>query len=85
MATRSSMLAWEIPWIEEPGGLQSMGFKETQLSPAHPPPQLHTARFRLCGVGNCKYQQSKFPVLVELTLWLWGKQETKYTTPLYIL
>ena len=25
MATHSSMLAWEIPWIEEPGGLQSMG------------------------------------------------------------
>ena len=25
MATRSSILAWEIPWIEEPGGLKSMG------------------------------------------------------------
>ena len=25
MATRSSILAWEIPWIEVPGGLQSMG------------------------------------------------------------
>ena len=25
MATPSSILAWEIPWIEEPGGLQSMG------------------------------------------------------------
>ena len=25
MATHSSILAWEIPWIEEPGGLQSMG------------------------------------------------------------
>ena len=24
-ATRSSILAWEIPWTEEPGGLQSMG------------------------------------------------------------
>ena len=24
MATHSSMLAWEIPWAEEPGGLQSM-------------------------------------------------------------
>ena len=23
MATHSSMLAWEIPWTEEPGGLQS--------------------------------------------------------------
>ena len=25
MATRSSILAWEIPWTEEPGGLQPMG------------------------------------------------------------
>ena len=25
MATRSSALAWRIPWMEEPGGLQSMG------------------------------------------------------------
>ena len=25
MATHSSIFAWEIPWIQEPGGLQSMG------------------------------------------------------------
>ena len=25
IATHSSILAWEIPWTEEPGGLQSMG------------------------------------------------------------
>ena len=25
MATHSSILAWRIPWVEEPGGLQSMG------------------------------------------------------------
>ena len=25
MATRSSVLTWGIPWMEEPGGLQSMG------------------------------------------------------------
>ena len=25
MAPHSSTLAWEIPWMEEPGGLQSMG------------------------------------------------------------
>ena len=27
MATRSSILAWEILWTEEPGGLQSMGLQ----------------------------------------------------------
>ena len=25
LATHSSILAWRIPWTEEPGGLQSMG------------------------------------------------------------
>ena len=27
MATHSSILAWKIPWMEEPGRLQSMGSK----------------------------------------------------------
>ena len=27
MATHSSILAWTIPWTEEPGGLQSMGLQ----------------------------------------------------------
>ena len=27
MATHSSILAWEIPWTEEPGGLQSVGLE----------------------------------------------------------
>ena len=27
IATLSSILAWGIPWIQEPGGLQSMGLK----------------------------------------------------------
>ena len=33
MATQSSILAWEIPCTEEPGGLQSMGLQKcgTQL------------------------------------------------------
>ena len=27
METHSSILAWRIPWIEEPGGLQSIGLQ----------------------------------------------------------
>ena len=27
IVTHSSILAWEIPWVEEPGGLQSMGLQ----------------------------------------------------------
>ena len=30
MATPSSILAWKIPWTEEPGGLQSMGLQRVR-------------------------------------------------------
>ena len=32
MATHSSILAWRIPWTEEPGGLQSMGSQRVRLT-----------------------------------------------------
>ena len=40
MATHSGILAWEIPWTEEPGGLQNMGLQEsdtTECLNQHPP------------------------------------------------
>ena len=30
MTTHSSILAWEIPWTEEPGGLQSIGLQRVK-------------------------------------------------------
>ena len=33
MATHSSILAWRIPWTEEPGGLQSMGSQRVRHRP----------------------------------------------------
>ena len=32
METHSSTLAWRIPWMEEPGRLQSMGSEESDTS-----------------------------------------------------
>ena len=32
MAPHSSTLAWKIPWTEEPGGLQSMGLLESDMT-----------------------------------------------------
>ena len=32
MATHSSILPWEIPWTEEPGGLRSMGSQESDMT-----------------------------------------------------
>ena len=49
MATHSSILAWKIPWIEQPGGLQSIGLKELvrmehthTATQTHPHPHTHT-------------------------------------------
>ena len=30
MATHSSILAWEIPWVDKPGGLQSIGSQKSR-------------------------------------------------------
>ena len=32
VTTHSSIIAWRIPWTEEPGGLQSMGHKESDMT-----------------------------------------------------
>ena len=32
MATHPSILAWRIPWTEEPGGLQSTGWQESDMT-----------------------------------------------------
>ena len=32
VATHSSILAWEIPWTEEPGGLQPMGSQRVRYN-----------------------------------------------------
>ena len=45
MATHSSILAWRIPWTEEPGGLQSMGFKELHMTEATSHAHMHAAPF----------------------------------------
>ena len=35
MATHSSILAWKIPWMEQPGGLQSMGSQGVRHDQVH--------------------------------------------------
>ena len=52
MATHSSILAWRIPWTEEPGGLRSMGLQRVRhdLATKPPPPpqkELHRRDSRL--------------------------------------
>ena len=40
VAPHSSVLAWEIPWTEEPGGLQSMGSQELDTTEHESPNNL---------------------------------------------
>ena len=37
MANHPSILAWKIPWTEDPGGLQSLGLQESDLVTKPPP------------------------------------------------
>ena len=40
--THSSILAWEIPWTEEPGGLQTMGLQRVGHDLVTKPPKLQS-------------------------------------------
>ena len=53
IATHSSMLAWKIPWKEEPGGLQSTGSKRTDTTE-----RLSTERSSQCFPGGTSGKES---------------------------
>ena len=46
MVTHSSLLAWEIPRTEEPGGLQSMGSKESDMTEQLTHTHTHTHTYK---------------------------------------
>ena len=50
MATHSSILAWEIPWTEEPGGYNPQGHKELDPTEA----TQHSTTPRLESSGPCR-------------------------------
>ena len=61
MATHSSFLAWEIPWTEEPGGLQSM-WSQRVNAPEHSA-HTHIIITRSCWIYSLKLHTLKeFPV-----------------------
>ena len=73
MATHSSVLAWRIPWTEEPGRLQSMGLQsQTWLKrlSTHPHKEISSCSSTICCKG-C------FPFSIELIL-LFGQRSVDY-------
>ena len=85
MATHSSVLAWEIPWTEEPGRLQSMGLKRVrynlvtkQLQVIFSLAFIWVYKSQLLVVGLMDMSLSK---LQEMVCWsLWGHKELDTTT-----
>ena len=60
MATHSSVLAWRIPWTEEPGGLQSMWLQRIRYNLATKQQQIGSTRslckyFSLCLAISLEY------------------------------
>ena len=52
MATHSSILAWEIPWTEEPDGLQSMGSQRVR----HHLVTTQNKKIHIMGIITCTLQ-----------------------------
>ena len=59
MATDSSILAWKIPWMEEPGGLHSSwGLKESDMTERHSLTQVGFKK-KVSGTVRQKIMNSK--------------------------
>ena len=67
MATHSNILAWRIPWTEEPGGLQSMGSQRLSWS-------CHSCGLKSPGTKSISF----FSVTFERYWILTGKWEMEY-------
>ena len=78
LATHSSILAWRIPWTEEPGGLQSMGRKESDVTE-----QLtHTSYWQHHGkASSCQCRRCRFHAWVETISWRRKWQPTSVFLP----
>ena len=58
MATHSSTLAWKIPWMEEPGGLQSMGLQRVRHDWA-----ISLSLFKISVDGDCSHEIKRHSLL----------------------
>ena len=64
IATHSSILAWEIPWTEEPGGLQSMGSRGVR----------HDWAFRY----SSPYRETSLFLIPQGLVGAWGKKQREW-------
>ena len=66
---------WRIPWIEEPGGLQSMGCKEVDMTKHTQPTQIST--ISTSGKAGLKLSIQKTKIMASSTINLWQIERGK--------
>ena len=85
MATHSSILAWEIPWTEEPGGLQSRGLHLSMHAAAAPSPRAlmdeNAEGSSLLGCSRSTGTQMFWSGVSDLA-WLWQSPPPTVLSPL---
>ena len=64
MATHPSILAWRIPWTEEPGGLQSLGLQRVRHDGATESTRTHSS---ITDLGVCSHLILSPPLSLFLT------------------
>ena len=78
MATYSSILAWKIPWTEEPGGLQSMGLQrvghDLVTKQQHSLARLNAAWNFQVKVGNWAIDSENSRRTLLVWVWRMGKE-----------
>ena len=52
MATHSGILAWEIPWTDKPGGLQSIGLQKVRHDSAHRRGRREISKWEVIGMSK---------------------------------
>ena len=79
MATQTSTLAWKIPWMEDPGGLQSMGLQKnwTRLSDFTFTFHFHALEKELATHSSVPGESQEWGSLVGCRLW--GRTESDTT------
>ena len=80
MATHSSILAWRIPWTEEPGGLQYMGLQRVRHDwEQHPEKIMSLITLENWPGGLMKNASISFPLQIVISMEQIGSGNQKYT------
>ena len=79
MATHSSILAWRIPWTEEPGGLQSMGHKESDTTNRLPNTKVEQNRKNFLRGENGRYGRELVSSILSWVLSSFYRVKTRKT------